>query len=182
MRGPCSSRFSSIPLSGALFRALGLAFALALLSVAFSFALGQEHKPSPSPVGDSWQPIRIISDPATASLWLLQRDVVHPGGPGRMERIHSGGRTLAMAGVSAILAAVAPPIIRAGDHLTAEEETPVVSVHLKAMALGPARPHDHFKVRLDLGGKTVEAIALAAGQAVLVTSTTARSGIAETKQ
>ena len=99
-----------------------------------------------------------------------------------MERIHSGGRTLAMAGVSAILAAVAPPIIRAGDHLTAEEETPVVSVHLKAMALGPARPHDHFKVRLDLGGKTVEAIALAAGQAVLVTSTTARSGIAETKQ
>jgi flagella basal body P-ring formation protein FlgA len=62
------------------------------------------------------------------------------------------------------------PIIHAGDRLLVEERTATVEAHLEAVALGPASEGEPLRVRLLLGGKTMEARALGPGRAVIKAS------------
>jgi len=117
--------------------------------------------------------IREIDDSATGDRWLLVRDAVNPGGPGRMVRIEIGKADLAggMDGDSARKSAQGPvvtsirPVIHAGDALIVEEHTSVVDARLEAVALGSAAVGTEFKARLKIGGKVVRVVATAAERA-----------------
>lgn len=159
-----SSTSQTVPLSEVLLRALLPALAVALLSAVSAVAWSQQADSAAA----RWQPVRAVDDPATGSRWLLQRDTAHAGAPGRMERVAQAGRAVAAAGAVAMLAAVAPPAIRAGDRIVVEEETAKVSARLQAVALGPARVGGLLKARLAVGGHIVDARAIAPGHATLV--------------
>lgn len=118
--------------------------------------------------------VRAIDDPCTGKQWLLVRDASHPGGPGRLTLAASeGGDELvgwlkkdSKLQLSAIVRP-APPVIRGGDRLVVEEHTDMASVHLEAIALGPAAPGDSLKARLAIGARVVRVVAIAAGRAQL---------------
>lgn len=61
-----------------------------------------------------------------------------------------------------------PPVILAGDRIVVEESSGVVEARLAAIALGPAKGGESFKVRLAIGGKVLRATALGPGRAALV--------------
>lgn len=117
--------------------------------------------------------IREIDDSATGDRWLLVRDAVNPGGPGRMVRIGMGKPDLAdgLEGDPARKGSQAPaatplrPVIHAGDAVIVEEHTSVVDARLEAVALTPAAVGTEFKARLKIGGKVVRVVAKAAGKA-----------------
>ena len=115
--------------------------------------------------------VREIDDPQTGDRWLLLRDDRDPGGPGRLVQVQNArGRTeVKAANVRARELAAAPqkPVIRAGDRLMIEQETPLVSARLEAVALGPAAVGKLVRAKLKMGGKVVEARALAPGRATL---------------
>lgn len=157
-----SPQFLARPLSGALLRALLLALAVALLSAASALALSQ----SPSQQ-KRWQPVRVVDDAATGTRWLLERDTTTPGAPGRMRQI-AAGRAVAGYGAALLAAAVAPPILRAGDRVVVEDSAEKVTARLEGTVLGPAHAGALVKVRLAAGGQTVTARALAPGRATLV--------------
>jgi hypothetical protein len=58
-------------------------------------------------------------------------------------------------------------IVRAGDRVVIEENTPIVEARLEAVALGPALIGSSFRARLSIGGYIVQAVALAPGRASL---------------
>ncbi len=132
-----------------------------------------------SAAAPSLQVIREIDDPATGDRWLLVRDWNRPGGPGRLLLLAGSRRAAqpAPARRSSItdstrpgqegLTAPAAPIIRAGDPLVVEEDTPVVEARLAATALGPAAPGAVLEARLAIGGRIVRVRALAPGRATL---------------
>ncbi len=118
--------------------------------------------------------LREIVDPAAGIRWRLVRDPIHPAGPGRLvsvaawggEATHSTGARRAAAEGEIPL----PPLARVilgGDRILVEESTPVASVQLAAVALGPARTGDLLLARLEAGGKTVRVVALRRGHARL---------------
>jgi hypothetical protein len=112
--------------------------------------------------------IREIDDPHLGSRWLLYRDPAHPGGPGRLVRIGSMAPDRARSSASVADAAAAPrSIIRAGDRVVLEEDTPVVDARLEAVALGPALAGAPLQVRLAIGGRVLAAIAIAPGRVAL---------------
>lgn len=107
--------------------------------------------------------VRVFDDPACGARWLLVHDQTHPGGPGLLLR-ESLAQPLA-------LAENLPPenslmAVRAGDRVLLEEHTRVVDATFEAIALGPARLGGRFQARLKLGGKVVQAEAVAAGRAI----------------
>ncbi len=110
---------------------------------------------------------REIDDPATGDRWLLVRDTDDPGGPGRMVLAARGLSMPSGSGSIRTSAARAPllPVIRAGDRVIVEENTPVVEARLEAIALGPAFTGSVFEARLEIGGKVVQAVALGPGRA-----------------
>jgi hypothetical protein len=59
------------------------------------------------------------------------------------------------------------PVIRAGDLIVVEEHTEVVDAVLEAVALGPAAEHGTLHARLRIGGRVVQATAVAPGRAQL---------------
>jgi hypothetical protein len=61
-----------------------------------------------------------------------------------------------------------------GDRLIVEEDTPVASARLEALALGPASPGVEFMVRLRIGGKVMRVVALGPGRAAFATESEAR--------
>ncbi|HWA94486.1 MAG TPA: hypothetical protein VG844_07775 [Terracidiphilus sp.] len=166
MRSISSPSFLVRPISGMLLRALGLALALALLSVIATTAWGQQGSNAGGKT-DCYQPVRFIDDLATGTHWLLERDTLRPGAPGRMRQVVSAGHALAAAGVRTMLAAVTAPVIRAGDRLIVTEDTPLVSARLVAVALKPAHRKERFQARLVIGGKVVDAVAVDVGRARL---------------
>jgi hypothetical protein len=113
--------------------------------------------------------VREIDDPHTGDRWLLLRDPGHPGGPGRLERVRGQGNTAREKGHGGLDPASyripQSPVIRAGDRLVIEEDTTVISSRLAAVALGPAVIGASFEARLQIGGKVVQAVALAPGRA-----------------
>ena len=127
------------------------------------------------------QALREIDDLQTGERWLLLRDGVHPGGPGRLTlatglpdngRVDGKGRG---AGAKPLAAGSRPRVaIRGGDRLVVEENTAVVAVHLEAVALGPAAPGGSLQARLEIGGKVVRVVALAPGRAELMPQTWGR--------
>jgi|SRR5271166_711493 len=118
--------------------------------------------------------IREMDDPHTGRRWLLLRDPVHPGGPGRWAQVDMEESVPPMpeakrVDVQRVAAAEAPPhpIIRGGDRLILEENTAFMEVRLEAIALGPAVPGGVFQARLKIGGRNVKAVALTPGHAAL---------------
>jgi len=119
--------------------------------------------------------VREIDDPHSGQRWLLCRDAKHPEGPGRM--VPAGGTSGAAAGAGTgqrtgagigklpgEAGADALPVIRAGDRVVLEEDSPMVEVRLEAVALGTAMAGGPLKVRLRIGGRVVRTVALAAGR------------------
>lgn len=109
--------------------------------------------------------VREIDDPSSGTRWLLYRNPVHPGGPGRL--VPLGGVYPASFPRDSAFAAERP-IIRTGDHVILEESTPVLDARLSATALNPAPAGGPLRVRLDLGGQIVAATAVAPGRVALV--------------
>lgn len=114
------------------------------------------------------QLVREIDDPHSGARWMLLRDLDHPAGPGRL--VLAGGPGASRP------AGEAPqrPIIRAGDRLIVEENTPVVEARLEAVALEPAVSGSAFEVRLKIGGRTARVVARAPGRAAFQAETEAR--------
>ncbi len=110
---------------------------------------------------------REIDDPGTGNRWLLERDPDHPGGPGRMVLAAPGVSGGAGSARATAQAARTPllPVIRAGERVIVEENTPLVEARLEAIALAPALAGSVFAVRLQIGGKVVRAVALGPGRA-----------------
>jgi hypothetical protein len=114
--------------------------------------------------------VREIDDPHTGDRWLLLRNDLIPGGPGRLvlvaaHRNLSGGAALRATGGRR--EAQFLPVIRAGDRLIVEEHTARVDAVLEARALNPAAPGTALNVRLTIGGNVVRALALGPGRAAL---------------
>ena len=113
--------------------------------------------------------VREIVDPNLGDRWLLLRDQMHPARPGRL-LLASVGEI--RAGTLRLqerqdLSPVLVPVIRAGDRLILEEDTPVVTSRLEAVALGAAAAGSALNVRLRVGGPVVRAVAVAPGRARL---------------
>ena len=134
--------------------------------------------------------VREVDDLATGTRWLLVRDPEHPAGPGRWVRSEEaspaesfattgdkaapaiGHQSDAAAGPSAapLAGRVTPPaaiLMRGGDLVIVEQQTPVLTARLAAVALEPATLGRLFRVRLKATGARVWAIALGPGEARL---------------
>lgn len=164
---------------------LRMAWSAGLLLVAVSAACAQSSAGSRAQVmlssgglasvetldlGVQGEVVREIDDPHTGNRWLLLRNDLLPGGPGRLvlvaaHRNAPGGATWraeSQTGATQLL-----PVIRAGDRLIVEEHTARVDAVLEARALTPAAPGAALDVRLTIGGHVVRAIALGPGRAAL---------------
>lgn len=138
--------------------------------------------------------VREIDDPQSGVRWLLMRDANHPGGPGVLVRAGSTETAVLTKTSRSPEAAIEPPrkerevaetvgeptrvglgrikpansqippVIRAGDSLILEENSAVVEARLEATALGPAAIGSPLAVRLKIGGKVVQAVALGSGR------------------
>jgi hypothetical protein len=116
--------------------------------------------------------LREIDDPATGYRWLLERDLKNPGGPGRLVLAATGMASQVPARASAGSAGggfangLSAALIHPGDHLIVEEHTRFVDAVLEAIAMGTARQGGPLRVRLSIGGRVVNAVAVAPGSAV----------------
>ncbi len=118
--------------------------------------------------------VREIADLTTKSRWLLLRNAVNPGGPGRLmqEKIENAGlATPGSAGghIDSSLrdTSVLPPIIRAGDRLVISEQSLKLDARFDGVAMQPSAAGGSFHVRLKFNGKIMIAIAQAPGRATL---------------
>ena len=154
----------------------GLVMAVSAFTLAGLISAAQTA-PVPSVVPfavPSGEILREIDDPHNGDRWLLMRDDRHPGGPGLLLLVAATRSIPSTASVSVPASAPSQsqqesstPIIRTGDRVIVEEDTPVASSRLEAVALNPARPGAMFNARLVLGGRVVRVSALAAGRAIL---------------
>lgn len=113
--------------------------------------------------------MREIDDPSLGRRWLLYRDPRHPEGPGRLVAVSESApiRAKAASSLSRVSFSALPPLIRAGDRVVLEEHSPVVDARLEAIALVSATQGSPLKVRLVLGGKVVQGVAIARGRVAL---------------
>jgi hypothetical protein len=151
---------------------LGAALAgLAAAGAAYGQLMGQGPQtvlPSAEQVSAQAPVIREIDDPHTGARWLLMRNPIHPGGPGRLVLLANGDPSGGGRAAGVELQPVnLRPVIRAGERLVVEEHTQVVEARLEAVALNPAAAGSVLNARLKMGGKVVRAVALAPGRAVL---------------
>jgi hypothetical protein len=109
--------------------------------------------------------VREIDDPHNGDRWLLVRDPGHPAGPGRLLLVSAVRREPLNVRQAGPEAKAPAPVIRSGDRVIVEENTPVVEARLEAVAMGPAQPGSAFNVRLAVGGRVVRAIAVGPGRA-----------------
>jgi hypothetical protein len=125
---------------------------------------------------DANRAVHEIDDPATGDRWILMRDAAHPEGPGRMALVSPARRINDSRSRSAAQRENPPVtvpalVIHGGDKVIVEEHTPVVDATLEAVALGPAAPGDPFRVRLEIGGKVILAVATAPGHGLVAAPT-----------
>lgn len=140
-------------------------FTAGLAAAAGQYAVGSLSVARPTPVSNV---VRVISDPSTGDRWLLERDPVAPGGPGRLVRL-SAGQEPPLAANDRIRneKALPPRAIRAGDRIVVEEHTAVMDAELEGVALNGARTGATLRVRLKIGGRVVSAVAEGPGCAVI---------------
>ena len=125
---------------------------LATLCIGMVPVAGAELRHEPNP--------RVLHDTAVGKSWIVERDPVHPGGPGRMvqqnaavdERTNTAQHT------------IEPVVIHAGDRVVFEEDTAVVHAELEAVALGNAVTKHLLPVRIVIGGRIALAIAIEPGR------------------
>ena len=117
-----------------------------------------------------------IDDPATGDRWLMERNEMHPEGPGRLVRLAGeGGAAGGFASAVRVRRQDAAGsdvsrrlVIHAGDVLVLEEHAAHVDARLEAVALGSAMRGEELRVRLKIGGKVVRAVATSIGRAELL--------------
>jgi hypothetical protein len=104
---------------------------------------------------------RDFLDPCLGLHWQLMDDPKHPGGPGRLVQLREmavadAGKRFAEANVASLdatplKAPLLPVVIRAGERITVEQETPVLHARLTAVALESGAVGDRLRVRLNAG-------------------------------
>jgi hypothetical protein len=115
--------------------------------------------------------LRILKDPVLdSSCWLLNRDPMHPEGPGRwfrtpLKNIPFPSDNAQLNPGSGVIRRPVHPVIRGGDQLVIEEDSDLVEARLQAVALGPAVQGEPLEVRLRTTGMVLRAVALGAGRA-----------------
>jgi hypothetical protein len=147
-----------------------MAFRAGILALAAAPIVCAQLPSEPAPVQGQVQgkTVREIDDPHTRERWLLMRDELHPGGPGRLAPVDRDGSGDAPAQATKPVSETRfHPVIHAGDRLIVEEHTPVVDAMLEARALGSATVGSALNARLLIGGKVVRVVALAPGHASL---------------
>jgi hypothetical protein len=111
---------------------------------------------------------REIDDPPTGARWLLLPAPEHSGGPGRLVLEDQASVSRGAGKPGPIQAQHSPrPVIRAGDRVRVEDHSAVAEVTLEAVALGSAIAGAPLRVRLEVGGRVVRAVAAGAGLARL---------------
>ncbi len=118
--------------------------------------------------------VRRIDDPQAGLRWLLLKNTRNPAGPGRLvpasvENVKPGAERVhrPTAGMLRAYASRQIPVIRAGDALVVEDESAVARIRLEGIAMMPAAAGANLKVRLKVGGQTINATALGPGHAWL---------------
>jgi hypothetical protein len=153
-----------------------LLFAVSAISTAaqappaHSSELTANPKPNATETPGSQLPgeiLREIDDQQTGARWLLTRDRMHPGGPGKLVLLQGRIADAGPSGNANAHAALTAPVIHAGEAVIVEEHTAVVDARLGAVALGVAVGGGELKARLKIGGKVVRVMAIAAGRAEL---------------
>jgi hypothetical protein len=119
--------------------------------------------------------VRMIQDPHTSMCWILQRDPIRPGGPGRMVLLNQLGCSqssfVSIAGPDAKTNAnISSAVIRSGDRVVVEEKSAIVEARLEAVAMGSAAEGAELNVRLAIGGKVLRAVAIGPGRAALASN------------
>jgi len=157
---------------------MSMTIAAAIFTAGLAGAAGQEVArafPAAPPAAAS-NIIREISDPSTGDRWLLERDPAAPGGPGRLVRLSAGEGTATQdaGGQSRDDRTLPSRVIRAGDRVAVEEHTAVMDAELEGVALNGARSGASLRVRLKIGGKVVNAVALGPGRVAVTAVTGAR--------
>jgi hypothetical protein len=115
--------------------------------------------------------LREIDDPHNGDCWLLERNPVHPAGPGRLVLASVGKRTSPDKVQTAIGAEPVLPVIRSGDRVVVEEHSAQADARLEAVAIGPALAGASFNVRLAIGSQIVRVLAVSPGRAVVQETT-----------
>ena len=140
------------------------------LDFGLMWAAPVDHSVLPTPQ----RATREIADRATGIKWLLVKDNSHPGGPGRLvavDEAHAESvQPIARRGEVAVSETLLPPlrpILRGGDSIVIEEDSPVVHLRLAGVALEPACAGQSLEARLEAGGRTVRVVALGPGRARL---------------
>jgi len=104
--------------------------------------------------------IRRIVDPFTGTKWVLTRDLLGRGGPGRLSK---ETRTPVATSSRAAL----PVVIRTGDRLAVEDRFPNGRGEFDAIALDRATEGSQFRVRLNVNGKIIRVMAVGPGRATI---------------
>ena len=107
--------------------------------------------------------VREIDDPSNGDHWLLVHNADHPAGPGLLLLV-SAARVQARQ-IGPVVEPVVP-VIRAGDRVIVEENTPLVEARLEAVAMSPAMAGSALNVRLNIGGRVIRAVANGPGRAI----------------
>lgn len=108
--------------------------------------------------------VKVIDDPQTGKRWLLLKNQQHPGGPGQLVPVDASLTT-----VAGQIARPLPsqPMIRSGDPVVVEEQTPLLEARYEAVALCSAAKGKAMNVRLKVNGKVLHAVALGPGRVAL---------------
>lgn len=125
------------------------------------------------------QVLRVIEDRSLGNRWILCRDLEHPGGPARLLLVATAGQEAVADSPSGIVpgnghvpvqAAPRLPqaVIHSGDRMVVEEHSAFADARLAGLALESGVPGDSLRIRLEIGGRVVRAVALAAGRALLL--------------
>lgn len=151
-------------------RLAAASFLAAMLSVA--------GHASPRPVKDEGDPASSVHLRAQretddlGSRWILTRDPVHPGAPGRWCRLAEEHRDPGTPPKTARVesqstAATRPVVIHGGDRLIVVDHSAVVEARFDAVALDAAIVGAESHARLRFNGKIVRVVAVGPGRATL---------------
>jgi hypothetical protein len=127
----------------------------------------KDSSPQAAPTAVPYQVFRKIDDPHSGEIWLLLRDLVKPGGPGRLVPAAQSANVPGSARQDLTQPIKSAPVIRAGAQVLVEEHSERVDSRLEAVALSAAAKGERLKVRLTIGGNVVVVVASAPGRAFL---------------